>query len=336
MYRFMRPFLFNLDAETAHHLALQALHYVPGFCFPKPLSAKVSALGMDFLHPIGLAAGLDKNGEHLDALAKLHFSFIEVGTVTPRAQSGNPKPRLFRLPKAKAIINRMGFNNHGVDALVANVRKARYDGILGINIGKNKDTPLSQSADDYVHCLRKVYAHASYVTINISSPNTPDLRQLQQGDYFRLLINELREEQLQLSDLHQRYVPLVVKISPDETDETLKRVAEVILSLGIDGIIATNTTCARDGVLDLPQADEAGGLSGKPLVERSTHCLSVLKQVVGDDVTLIGVGGIDNLEVAREKLDAGASLLQIYTGLIYQGPGLVNALVDGVSRSREI
>ena len=331
MYKFIRPFLFNLDVETAHHLTLQALHYVPAFCFAKPAGHKVNALGLEFLHPIGLAAGLDKNGEYLEALAKLGFSFIEVGTVTPRPQIGNPRPRLYRLPKAEAIINRMGFNNQGVDALVANVRKAHYQGILGINIGKNKETPLSQAANDYVYCLRKVYMHASYVTINISSPNTPDLRQLQQGDYFRALINELREEQLQLSDMHQRYVPLVVKISPDETDETLKKMAEVILSLGIDGIIATNTTCSRENIEHLPYGDELGGLSGRPLAGRSTHCLRVLKQVVGDDVTLMGVGGIDNPIVAREKLEAGASLLQVYTGLIYQGPRLVKTLLDGIS-----
>ncbi|HBI21599.1 MAG TPA: quinone-dependent dihydroorotate dehydrogenase, partial [Legionella sp.] len=277
--------------------------------------------------PIGLAAGVDKNGEHLDALAKLGFSFIEVGTVTPRPQLGNTRPRLFRLPGASAIINRMGFNNHGVDALLANISRAQFQGILGINIGKNKDTPIHQSVDDYVYCLRKVYARASYVTINISSPNTPDLRQLQQGQYFHDLIHQLREEQLHLSDMHQRYVPLVVKISPDEDDETLKTMAEVMLSCGLDGMIATNTTCDHRAVQGLQHGQEQGGLSGKPLLVRSTHCLRVLKSVVGDAVTLIGVGGMDSPEAAREKLAAGASLLQIYTGLIYEGPGLVKRLV---------
>ena len=330
MYQLIRPFLFSLDAETAHNMTLSALHYVPRSCFAKPRQSQVNALGLEFPHAVGLAAGLDKNAEHLDALAKLGFSFIEVGTVTPRPQLGNAKPRLFRLPEAQALINRMGFNNHGVDALVVNIQKARYRGILGINIGKNKDTPLAQAVDDYLHCLAKVYLHASYVTINISSPNTPDLRQLQLGDYFKQLLNELREEQLQLSDIHQRYVPLVVKLSPDESDETLKEMADVIVSLGIDGIIATNTTCARDAVHDLPHGKEEGGLSGQPLLTQSTHCLQVLKRVVGDDVTLIGVGGIDNPAAANEKLQAGASLLQIYTGLIYQGPALIKSLVNGI------
>lgn len=284
-------------------------------------------MGLEFPHAVGLAAGLDKNGEHLDALAKLGFSHIELGTVTPKLQIGNPKPRLFRLPKAHAIINRMGFNNHGVDALLANINKAKYQGILGINIGKNKDTPLNQSINDYVYCLRKVYARASYVTLNISSPNTPDLRQLQRGDYFSDLVSQIREEQLALADENRRYVPLVIKLSPDEDDETLKRMADVILSYGIDGIIATNTTCSRDAVQGLKHANEQGGLSGQPLIERSTQCLRVLKQTVGDDVTLIGVGGISTPEIAREKLKAGASLLQVYTGLIYEGPGLINKLV---------
>ena len=326
MHQLIRPLLFCLHPEAAHHIVLSALHYLPGFCFAKPEQSLVHAMGLEFPHSVGLAAGFDKNGAHLDALAKLGFSFIEVGTVTPRPQSGNPKPRLFRIPEARAVINRMGFNNDGVDVLVANVQKARYRGILGINIGKNKETSLDQAADDYLHCLRKVYVHSSYVAINISSPNTPDLRQLQLGDYFKHLINELREEQLQLSELHQRYVPLVVKISPDETDETLKQMADVIVSLGIDGIIATNTTRARSAVHTLPYGNELGGLSGKPLARQSTHCLRVLKQIVGDDVTLIGVGGIDSPEVANEKLQAGASLLQVYTGLIYQGPGLVKKL----------
>jgi dihydroorotate dehydrogenase len=330
MYQLIRPFLFSLDAETAHNMTLSALHYLPNACFSKPKHSTVNALGFEFPHAVGLAAGLDKNAEHLDALAKLGFSFIEVGTVTPRPQLGNAKPRLFRLPEAQAIINRMGFNNYGVDTLVANIQKSRYRGILGINIGKNKDTPLGQAVDDYLHCLSKVYAHASYVTINISSPNTPDLRQLQQGDYFKQLLNELREEQLQLSDAHQRYVPLVVKLSPDESDETLKEMADVIVSLGIDGIIATNTTCARDAVHNLPHGNEEGGLSGQPLMLQSTHCLQVLKEVVGDDVILIGVGGIDNPAAANEKLQAGASLLQVYTGLIYQGPGLIKTLVNGI------
>lgn len=330
MYSFIRPLLFRLKPEAAHTLMLSALHYVPAGLFRTPKTKTVHALGLDFPHPIGLAAGLDKNGEHLDALAKLGFSFIEVGTVTPRPQQGNARPRLFRLPEAHAIINRMGFNNQGVDALLTNIRRARFQGILGINIGKNKDTPINQSVDDYLYCLRKVYSRASYVTVNISSPNTPDLRQLQQGQYFHDLIHQLREEQLHLSDRCQRYVPLVVKISPDEDDETLKKMADVMVSCGMDGMIATNTTCDRSAVHGLPHGSESGGLSGRPLGTRSTDCLRVLKSIVGDSMTLIGVGGIDSPTMAREKLAAGASLLQVYTGLIYEGPGLVEALVSRV------
>jgi len=330
MYKFIRPILFAMEAEKAHSLALKALEYIPNYSFPIDENSKVEALGLDFSHPLGLAAGFDKNGEHINALAKLGFSFIEIGTVTPLPQSGNEKPRLFRLPQDEAIINRMGFNNHGVDVLVANVEKSNYQGILGINIGKNKDTPINHAVNDYLICLQKVYAHASYITINISSPNTPDLRKLQSGDYFKDLINDLREEQLHLADMHNQYVPLVIKLSPDETDEALKTMADVIISNGIDGIIATNTTCSRDGITNLDLSKESGGLSGKPLAKRSTECLQVLKQVVGNDVTLIGAGGIDSVNVAFEKLKAGASLLQIYTGLIYQGPGLVKRLVQGV------
>jgi len=334
MYKFIRPILFAIEAEKAHALALKSLTYIPKYSFAIDENSKVEALGLEFSHQIGLAAGFDKNGEYINVLARLGFSFIEIGTVTPRPQSGNEKPRLFRLPKDEAIINRMGFNNHGVDVLVANVEKANYQGILGINIGKNKDTPINQAVNDYLICLQKVYAHASYVTINISSPNTPDLRKLQSGDYFKDLINDLREEQLHLADKHKHYVPLVVKLSPDETDEALKTMADIIIDNGIDGIIATNTTCSREGITNLDLSKESGGLSGKPLAKRSTECLQVLKQVVGNDVTLIGAGGIDSVNVAFEKLQAGASLLQIYTGLIYQGPGLVKRLVEGIANKQ--
>ncbi|MCE0723375.1 MULTISPECIES: quinone-dependent dihydroorotate dehydrogenase [Legionella] len=330
MYSMLRPLLFSMDPESAHTFSLSALHYVPEFCFKKAKPKPTAALGLQFPHVVGLAAGLDKNGEHLDALAKLGFSFIELGTVTPRPQIGNPKPRLFRLPGADAIINRMGFNNQGVDALVNHVKKAHYKGILGINIGKNKETSLEHAAEDYIHCLRKVYEYASYVTINISSPNTPDLRQLQQKEYFANLLSQIQAEQIKLSDTFQRHVPLVIKISPDEAPETLKQMTEVILNYGIEGIIATNTTCSRNGVSHLPYAEETGGLSGKPVWELSTQCLRLLKHYVGNDVTLIGVGGIDNCRSAQAKLDAGASLIQVYTGLIYQGPGLVYELAKGL------
>lgn len=330
MYSLIRPLLFRMDAEKAHNFSLTALKYIPAGLFSQPQPKPVEALGMSFAHPVGLAAGLDKNAQYVDELAKLGFSFIEVGTVTPRPQPGNPKPRLFRIPQAQAIVNRMGFNNLGVDVLVENVQRAAYKGILGINIGKNKDTNLNNAAEDYLHCLRKVYAHASYVTINISSPNTPDLRQLQQGDYLKNLLSELRDEQLSLADTHQRYIPLVVKLSPDESDDTLKQIADVILSFGVDGIIATNTTSDHSAVSGLPFGDETGGLSGRPLAARSTQCINLLKNIVGDRVTIIGAGGIDNEIVAKEKLAAGASLLQVYSGLIYQGPGLISALVNKV------
>ncbi|WP_115707162.1 quinone-dependent dihydroorotate dehydrogenase [Legionella sainthelensi] len=332
MYSILRPLLFSMDAEKAHTLSLSALHYIPQFCFKRAQPQPVQAFGLQFPHVVGLAAGLDKNGEHLDALAKLGFAFIELGTVTPKPQMGNPKPRLFRLPETRAIINRMGFNNQGVDALVRHVKKACYKGILGINIGKNKDTSLEYAADDYIYCFKKVYEHASYVTINISSPNTPDLRQLQQKEYFAHLLSKIQAEQTKLADKFQRHVPLVVKISPDEHVETLKQMTEVILSLGIEGIIATNTTCSRKGVEHLPLSEEPGGLSGKPLWELSTQCLRLLKQYVGSDVTLIGVGGIDSCESARSKLNAGASLIQVYSGLIYQGPRLIYELVHGLSK----
>ncbi|ASQ46737.1 quinone-dependent dihydroorotate dehydrogenase [Legionella clemsonensis] len=327
MYSLIRPFLFQMDAEKAHHLTLALLKWLPRFCFKQGKAHPVNALGITFPHAIGLAAGLDKNGDYIDALSKLGFSFLEIGTVTPRPQSGNPKPRLFRLPQAQALINRMGFNNQGVDALVANVKKAQYKGILGINIGKNKDTSLTNAGEDYVHCLRKIYPYASYVTINISSPNTPDLRLLQQDNFLSQLLGQLVEEQQRLADEYQRLVPLVVKLSPDESDETLKRMADILLQKKIAGIIATNTTCRRERVDHLPHGNEQGGLSGVPLAERSTSCLKLLKEIVGNEVTLIGVGGINKPEVAKHKLQAGASLLQVYTGLIYQGPQLIPQLL---------
>jgi len=329
MYSLIRPLLFRLDAERAHQLTLNALHYLPASLFKQPVAGPtISAMGLEFPHAIGLAAGLDKNGDHLDALGKLGFAFIELGTVTPRAQEGNPLPRLFRLREADAIINRMGFNNQGVDALVANVDKAQYRGVLGINIGKNKDTALNQAVEDYRYCLQRVYRHASYITINISSPNTPDLRQLQQGAYLQDLLSQLAEERARLTDQHQRRVPLVVKLSPDEEDDALKQMADVIRANQFDGIIATNTTCSREGVGHLPNATEQGGLSGRPLLHRATACLRILKEQVGTELCLIGVGGIDSKAAAEEKLQAGATLLQVYTGLIYQGPGLIAELVS--------
>lgn len=331
MYSLLRPLLFQLDAEHSHSLALSALHYLPRAIFPPVAYNPVPTLGLTFPHPVGLAAGLDKNGEHLDALAKIGFAFIELGTVTPRPQLGNPKPRLFRLPEDQAIINRMGFNNKGIDALITNVNKAKYPGILGINIGKNKDTPIHDSAADYLYCLQRAYPHASYITINISSPNTPDLRQLQQADYFADLLKQLSEQHKQLADQWQRHVPLLVKVSPDETSETLKQMTELILKFGVEGIIATNTTCSRDGINNSKYAEEQGGLSGKPVAALATQTLKLIKKYVGNQVALIGVGGIDDCQSAQAKLDAGATLIQVYSGLIYRGPGLVAELSKGIS-----
>jgi dihydroorotate dehydrogenase len=329
MYALIRPLLFLFDEELLHRAAMSLLRYMPTMASAS--NQAIHTLGLEFPHPVGIAAGLDKNGEYLKELAKLNPAFIEIGTVTPQAQVGNPKPRVFRIPKAEAIINRMGFPNLGVDVLVENVKKADFRGILGINIGKNKETSLENAADDYVYCLRKVYPHASYVTINVSSPNTPDLRQLQQRKYFSTLLTILRDEQYKLRDQYQHHVPLVIKLSPDESDEALKRMAHDIVALGIEGIILTNTTSARDGICHLNHGQELGGLSGAPLRMRASECLAVVKKVVGSNVSLIGVGGVHSIDTATEKLNAGASLLQVYTGLIYQGPHLIKHLVDGLS-----
>lgn len=330
-YAYLRPLLFLLDPEKAHALSLQALHYCPAACFPKIPSAPVQAMGLTFPHRVGLAAGLDKNGRHLEALSKLGFSFIEVGTVTPKAQQGNPKPRLFRLQQANALLNRMGFNNEGVDALLRHLQNTSYEGILGINIGKNKNTSLAQAAEDYRYCFAKAYARASYVSINISSPNTPELRQLQQEDFFADLLSTLQKTQQELAEKHKRWVPLVVKVSPDEETDVLKRMSELALKYGVSGLIATNTTCSRKGVEQFALAQEAGGLSGAPLRDRSLACLALLKAQVGDALTLIGVGGIANALDAQAKLDAGATLVQLYSGLIYQGPHLVYETANHLS-----
>ncbi len=330
MYNFWRSLLFTIDPERAHALALGMLRIAPQSWFPAPVAKPFIAMNLEFPHPLGLAAGLDKNGDYLDALAKIGFAFIELGTVTPKPQDGNPKPRLFRLPEAEAIINRMGFNNRGVDYLVRQVRKANYKGILGINIGKNKDTPLDRAADDYLYCLRKVFPYASYITVNISSPNTPDLRLLQQADYFGKLLDRIREEQLRLCDLNQKYVPLVIKLSPDETEENLKRMAEVMLRQGIEGAMISNTTNHREAVAGLVHSEEAGGLSGRPLFDRSTRSLALMSELVGNDMTLIGVGGVNSAATAQEKINAGAELVQIYTGLIYEGPEVMAEIVAGL------
>lgn len=333
MYSLARSVLFQLSAETAHELTLDGLAagarlgLLPALA-PKVTPLPVTVMGIDFPNPVGLAAGLDKNASAVDGLGALGFGFVEVGTVTPRPQPGNPKPRLFRLPRAQAIINRMGFNNAGVDQLVENIKKAKFNGVLGINIGKNFDTKVENAASDYLICMQKVYTYASYIVINISSPNTPGLRDLQYGESLNQLLAALKSEQIKLEKLHGRYVPLAVKIAPDMDDEQLQGVAQCVLAQKIDAVIATNTTLSREGVEDLEFGNEAGGLSGTPVKDKSTQTIADLYTILGEQVPIIGVGGISNGEDALEKLAAGAKLVQIYSGLIYQGPGLVKQCVD--------
>jgi len=290
----------------------------------------ITCMGIEFPNPVGLAAGLDKNGAYIDALADLGFGFIEIGTITPRPQTGNPHPRLFRLPKAKAIINRMGFNNEGVDKLIENVKSARFKGILGINIGKNADTPVENAVDDYLICLEKVYNHASYVTVNISSPNTKNLRSLQSGDALTDLLKTLKERQLQLADEFLHYVPLVLKVAPDLEQEDIHFIANQLIQFKIDGLIVTNTTLSRDGVEGLPDANEAGGLSGAPVFEKSTKCLAEFSKILKDQIPLIGVGGILSGQDAVAKREVGATLVQVYSGLIYAGPKLVPECINAL------
>jgi dihydroorotate dehydrogenase len=277
------------------------------------------------------AAGLDKNGAAIDGFGQLGFGFIEIGTVTPRPQPGNPKPRLFRLPQAEAIINRMGFNNHGVAHLLANVAAANYQGVLGINIGKNFDTPVERAVDDYLLCLDQVYAHASYVTVNVSSPNTPGLRSLQFGDSLKQLLEALRMRQEDLAQRHGRRVPLAIKIAPDMDDAEIVLVADALVQSGMDAVIATNTTLSRQGVEGLAHADEAGGLSGAPVREKSTHVVRMLAAELGGRLPIIAAGGITEGAHAAEKIAAGASLVQIYSGFIYKGPALIRQAVDAIA-----
>jgi dihydroorotate dehydrogenase len=328
MYSLLRPLLFRLDAEFAHGLTLRSLDVLHRLGLLRlagpPLAPQPRrVMGLEFPNPVGLAAGLDKNGAHIDALAALGFGFIEIGTVTPRPQPGNPRPRLFRIPQAQAIINRFGFNNAGVDALVENVRRARYRGILGINIGKNFDTPNARATEDYLHCLRKVYPYASYVTVNVSSPNTKGLRQLQDKEALSGLLAALKQEQSRLAEGAGRYVPVVLKIAPDLETEQIIEIADLLLHYRMDGVIATNTTLSREGVEGLPHAEEAGGLSGAPLRRKSTAVIKQLALALGKDVPIIGVGGIMQGLDAVEKIKAGASLVQLYSGLVYRGPALV-------------
>jgi dihydroorotate dehydrogenase len=327
LYPLLRPLAFQFDPETAHNLTLTGLGHLPASLLKAALPAipddPRQVMGLTFPNPVGLAAGLDKNGAALDAWGAMGFGFVEIGTVTPRAQPGNPQPRLFRLPEAQAIINRMGFNNAGVDALLANVADSAFKGVLGINIGKNFDTPIERAADDYLVCLSKVYARANYVTVNISSPNTKNLRALQGGQELDALLDALKTEQTRLSDAHGKYTPFAVKIAPDLEAEQIVEMAALFRKHRVDAVIATNTTLSRAGVEHLAHGAEAGGLSGAPVKLAADQVLSAFARELAGELPLIGVGGILRGQDARDKIAAGASLVQLYSGLIYQGPALI-------------
>jgi len=339
LYHFARSLLFSLDPEIAHELTLSNLDRAYALGVTRLLSKRIAPLsvrvmGLDFPNPVGLAAGMDKNGAHIDALGSFGFGFIEAGTVTPRAQAGNPKPRIFRLVPAEGLINRMGFNNDGVDRFVENVRSQtafrRRGGIVGLNIGKNASTPIDRALDDYLACLRRVYELADYIAVNISSPNTKDLRALQGQRELKALLRGLADERKRLADEHGRRVPLAVKIAPDLDDDEIRQIADTLTAFGVDGVIATNTTVARDAVKGLKYADEAGGLSGRPLARRSTQVIGLLAGHLQGAMAIIGVGGIMNGRDAVEKIEAGASLVQIYTGFIYSGPDIVADCVEAI------
>lgn len=331
MYSLLRPLVFCLDPEKAHHLALTALK-TAACCGILPAVERdtrpTELMGLTLPNPVGLAAGLDKNGEYIDALAALGFGFIEVGTVTPLPQSGNPQPRLFRLPEHRAIVNRMGFNNHGIDALTANIEKSRYKGILGINIGKNAVTPIENAAADYLACLEKAYPHAGYITVNISSPNTKNLRDLQGGDELTALLTALKNKQAQLATEHGRYVPLAVKIAPDLDDAQIEDIARVVIQTEMDGVIATNTTTDKTTLGSHPLAAEAGGLSGEPVREKSNRVLKLLAGHLDGKRPVIGAGGILSGSDAAEKLRLGATAVQLYSGMVYRGPELVRECIE--------
>lgn len=332
-YPLIRKALFQLDPERAHELTFQQLRRVTGtpleFLIRQSVPTKpVSCMGLSFKNPLGLAAGLDKDGECIDAFGAMGFGFVEVGTVTPRPQLGNDKPRLFRIVEAESLINRMGFNNQGVDNLVENVKKSHFGGILGINIGKNKDTPVEQGKDDYLICMDKVYPYAGYIAINISSPNTPGLRSLQYGEALDDLLAAIKNKQQELHERHHKYVPVAVKIAPDLSEEELIQIADSLVRHNIDGVIATNTTLDRKLIQGLNYCEQMGGLSGRPLQASSTEVIRRLSLELQGRLPIIGVGGIDSLMAAREKMAAGASLVQIYSGFIFKGPRLIKDIVN--------
>lgn len=332
-YPIIKKALFQLDPEQAHEFTFRQLQRISGtpfnFLIRQSLPVKpIDCMGLSFKNPVGLAAGLDKDGDCINALGMMGFGFIEVGTVTPKAQDGNEKPRLFRLNEAQGLINRMGFNNKGVDNLIDNITKSHYEGILGINIGKNKITPVEQGKDDYLICMDKVYMHADYIAINISSPNTPGLRSLQYGEALDDLLSSVKQRQNQLQNQHKKYVPIALKIAPDLTESELIQIADSLIRHNIDGVIATNTTLQRDLVKGLTNSEQTGGLSGRPIQSISTYIIEQLSKELKNRIPIIGVGGIDSVIAAREKLTAGASLIQIYTGFIYHGPRLIKEIVN--------
>ncbi|MDP9083732.1 MAG: quinone-dependent dihydroorotate dehydrogenase [Pseudomonadota bacterium] len=324
------PILTRLDPELAHDLGLAGLRWLRPL-WPAPRVSKrlsVRCLGLDFAHPVGLAAGFDKNGDYLDALGAMGFSHIELGTVTPRAQRGNPKPRMFRIAQMPALINRMGFNNKGVDHLVAQMARSGYGGVRGISIGKNFDTPIEKAQDDYVACLRKVYAIADYVAVNVSSPNTVRLRELQTRDGLDRILGALLQERSALQARHGKRVPLLVKVAPDLQPEQISALALDLRSLQVDGVIATNTSTDKSGLGNAPNADQQGGLSGAPIHDLSLRVITQLRGELGANFPIIGVGGIVSAQNARETLKAGANLLQVYTGFAYRGPQLLESILD--------
>jgi len=334
-YALVKKILFMFNPESAHELSLRGLNFLDrlnliNLFFGKNKLKPVNVMGINFPNRVGLAAGLDKDGEYFQALSKCGFGFVEIGTVTPLAQEGNEKPRLFRLLGAEAIINRMGFNNKGVDNLLENVKRSAFKGVLGINIGKNKNTPEENAVEDYLICLEKVYAHADYITINISSPNTPGLRNLQFGETLDKLLRDLKFKQRELTQQQDRYVPLVVKIAPDMDDNAIEALANTFIKFSIDGVIVSNTTLSREGVENLPDANQQGGLSGKPLKNKADHSLQVMAAHLNKKIPVIAVGGISSGEDAEKKIQLGASLVQIYTGFIYQGPGLVHECAERI------
>ncbi len=331
-YSLIRNVLFQLDAETAHNVALHSIKRMPFVMAQPTVDDPVEILGIQFPNRVGLAAGLDKNADYFEELSGLGFGFVEVGTVTPVAQPGNEKPRMFRLPKYQAIINRMGFNNKGVTHLVKQIKKRKKFGVLGINIGKNKNTPNENAIEDYLICLSEVYDFADYIAVNISSPNTQNLRELQFGESLRQLLSSLKLKQLELADLYDKYVPVLVKIAPDLENREVKEIAQILVNENIDGVIATNTTISRDGVSGAKYANETGGLSGAPVRDKSNQVIAQLRKIVPENFPIIGVGGILSAEDAIEKIEAGADLVQIYTGFIYQGPNLISQAATAIKQ----